>query len=123
MTKAHIFIMMKKKLGTDLTEINHNHISGMLIILFYHTRTMHTRFTASESHPQSPNLHVSGLASLFPSSILPSPSKEWYLNSNINHLTARLRKLIVTKLSLKIRVHDFVYITCILTAITPEPII
>ena len=40
-----------------------------------------------------------------------------------NHLTARLKKLIVTKLSLKIRVHDFVYITCILTAITPEPII
>ena len=43
--------------------------------------------------------------------------------TSINHLTARLKKLIVTKLSLKIRVHDFVYITCILTAITPEPII
>ena len=43
--------------------------------------------------------------------------------SAFNHLTARLKKLIVTKLSLKIRVHDFVYITCILTALTPEPII
>ena len=45
------------------------------------------------------------------------------IRRELNHLTARLKKLIVTKLSLKIRVHDFVYITCILTAITPEPII
>ena len=46
-----------------------------------------------------------------------------YFYLDFNHLTARLKKLIVTKLSLKIRVHDSVYITCILTAITPEPII
>ena len=37
--------------------------------------------------------------------------------TSFNHLTARLEKLTVTKLSLKIRVHEPVYITCsILTA-------